>query len=79
MKSSRQVKDLIRNLSKQKKINAQLLLRNYLFERLLERIAYSDFQQHFVLKGGVLVASLIGIDLRSTMDMDATIQGYPMT
>lgn len=79
MKSSRQVKDLIRNLSKQKKINAQLLLRNYLFERLLERIAHSDFQQHFVLKGGVLVASLIGVDLRSTMDMDATIQGYPMT
>lgn len=79
MKSSRQVKDLIRNLSKQKKITAQLLLRNYLFERLLERIAHSDFQQHFVLKGGVLVASLIGVDLRSTMDMDATIQGSPMT
>ncbi|WP_033543907.1 nucleotidyl transferase AbiEii/AbiGii toxin family protein [Planococcus sp. CAU13] len=79
MRSSRQVKDLIRNLSKQKGINAQLLLRNYLFERLLERISHSDFQQHFVLKGGVLIASLIGVDLRSTMDMDATIQGYPMT
>lgn len=50
-----------------------------MFERLLERIAHSDFHQHFVLKGGVLVASLIGVDLRSTMDMDATIQGYPMT
>lgn len=78
MKSSRQVKDLIKNMSKQRGINAQLLLRNYMFERLLERIAHSDFNQHFVLKGGVLVASIIGVDLRSTMDMDATIQGYPM-
>ena len=78
MKSSRQVKDLIKNMSKKKGINAQLLLRNYMFERLLERIAYSDFSQHFVLKGGVLVASIIGVDLRSTMDMNATIQGYPM-
>lgn len=78
MKSSRQVKDLIKNMSKQRGINAQLLLRNYMFERLLERIAHSDFSQHFVLKGGVLIASIIGVDLRSTMDMDATIQGYPM-
>lgn len=79
MKSSRQVKDLIKNMSKQRGIHAQLLLRNYMFERLLERIAHSNFRQHFVLKGGVLVASIIGVDLRSTMDMDATIQGYPMT
>lgn len=78
MKSSRQVKDLIKNVSKQRGINAQLLLRNYMFERLLERIANSDFKQHFILKGGVLVASIIGIDLRSTVDIDATIQGYPM-
>ena len=78
MKSSRQVKDLIKNMSKKRGINAQVLLRNYMFERLLERIAHSDFNQHFVLKGGVLVASIIGIDMRSTMDMDATIQGYPM-
>lgn len=78
MKSSRQVKDLIKNMSKKRGIHAQLLLRNYMFERLLERIAHADFSQHFVLKGGVLVASIIGVDLRSTMDMDATIQGYPM-
>jgi predicted nucleotidyltransferase component of viral defense system len=49
-----------------------------MFERLLERIANSDFNQHFILKGGILVASIIGVDLRSTMDMDATIQEYPM-
>ena len=78
MKSSRQVKDLIKKMSQKRGINAQLLLRNYMFERLLERIAHSDFSQHFVLKGGVLVASIIGVDLRSTMDLDATIQGYPM-
>ena len=49
-----------------------------MFERLLERIAHSDFSKHFVLKGGVLIASIIGVDLRSTMDLDVTIQGYPM-
>ncbi|WP_223643521.1 nucleotidyl transferase AbiEii/AbiGii toxin family protein [Planococcus sp. 4-30] len=78
MKSSRQVKDLIKNMSKQRGISAQLLLRNYIFERLLERIAHSDFSKHFVLKGGVLIASIIGVDLRSTVDLDATMQGYPM-
>lgn len=79
MKNARQVKDLIRNLAKQKDINAQILLRNYLFERLLERISYSEFKNHIILKGGLLVASLVGVSLRSTMDMDATIKGYPMT
>lgn len=78
MKSSRQVRDFIKNLSKERGVNAQLLLRNYLFERLLERIAHSDFSQHFVLKGGVLISSIIGVDLRSTMDMDATIKEYPL-
>lgn len=79
MKSARQVKDLIRNMAKEKDINAQILQRNYLFERLLERISQSEFKNHIILKGGLLVASLVGVNLRSTMDMDATIKGYPMT
>jgi predicted nucleotidyltransferase component of viral defense system len=79
MKSSRQLKDLIKNVAKEKNINSQILLRNYMLERLLERIALSEYRDNFILKGGMLVAALVGIDARSTMDMDATIKGYPLT
>lgn len=75
MNSSTQLKALIRNMSKDKKINAQILLRNYMLERLLERISVSKYRDEFILKGGMLVAAMVGIDTRSTMDMDATIKG----
>lgn len=75
MNSSRQLKALIRNLSKEKGINAQILLRNYMLERLLERISISEYKHDFILKGGMLIAAMVGIDTRSTMDMDATIKG----
>lgn len=48
-----------------------------MFERLIERLSLSEYRNHIVLKGGLLVASLIGIDERTTMDMDTTIVGYP--
>lgn len=79
MKNATQLKDLIRNVAKQKDINSQILMRNYMLERLLERIALSNFKDKFILKGGMLIAALVGIDMRSTMDMDATIKGYPVT
>lgn len=75
MNSSTQLKAFIRNMSKDKKINAQILLRNYMLERLLERISVSKYRDEFILKGGMLVAAMVGIDTRSTMDMDATIKG----
>ena len=79
MKNLRQIKDLIRNMAREKGINAQILLRNYMLERLLERIALSKFRDNFVLKGGMLVAAVVGIDIRSTIDMDATIKSYPLS
>lgn len=79
MKNLRQLKDLIRNMAREKGINAQILLRNYMLERLLERIALSEFRDKFVLKGGMLVAAVVGIDIRSTIDMDATIKSYPLS
>ncbi|NLZ51598.1 MAG: nucleotidyl transferase AbiEii/AbiGii toxin family protein [Thermoanaerobacteraceae bacterium] len=79
MKNLRQLKDLIRNISRENNINAQILLRNYMLERLLERISLSDFRDRFILKGGMLIAALVGIDMRSTIDMDATIKSYPVT
>lgn len=76
MRTSTQIKALIRNLAKEKEVNAQILLRNYMLERLLERISKSEYQNHFILKGGMLVASLVGVDMRSTIDMDATIKSF---
>lgn len=74
MRSLRQVKDLINNLAKDKNINAQILLRNYMMERILERIALSDYRNNFILKGGMLVTSLVGVESRSTIDMDTTMK-----
>jgi predicted nucleotidyltransferase component of viral defense system len=75
IKTSKQLKDLIRNLSKQKSADAQILMRNYMMERFLERISLSEYQDKFILKGGMLVAAMVGIDARATMDIDATIKG----
>lgn len=79
MKNLRQIKDLIKNMAKEKDINAQILLRNYMLERLLERISLSEFKDNFILKGGMLVAALVGVDMRATVDMDATIKSYPVS
>lgn len=75
IKTSRQLKDLIRNLSKEKSADAQMLIRNYMMERFLERISLSEYKDKFILKGGMLVAAMVGLDARSTMDIDATIKG----
>lgn len=78
MKSGKQIKDLINNIARKKNINAQVLLRNYMLERLLERIALSKYNHNFILKGGMLIASMIGVDQRSTVDLDATIKSLPL-
>lgn len=75
MNNATQLKALIRNMSKEKNINAQILLRNYMLERLLERISLSKYKHRFILKGGMLIAAMVGLDTRSTMDMDATLKG----
>lgn len=75
IKSATQLKDLIRNLSKKKSADAQILMRNYMMERFLERISVSKYQDKFILKGGMLVAAMVGLDARATMDIDATIKG----
>ena len=76
IKTSKQLKDLIRNLSRRKSADAQVLLRNYMMERFLERISISDYKDRFILKGGMLVAAMVGVDARSTMDLDATVKGF---
>lgn len=75
MRTSIQLKALIRNLSKKINVESEILLRNFMMERLLERISISNYKHNFILKGGMLIASMVGIDTRTTMDMDATIKG----
>ena len=72
--TARQLKDLIRNLSKKKSADAQILMRNYMMERFLKRISLSEYKDKFILKGGMLVAAMVGLDARATMDLDATIK-----
>ena len=73
--TARQLKDLVRNMSKKKSADAQILMRNYMMERFLERISLSEYKNQFILKGGMLVAAMVGLDARATMDLDATIKG----
>lgn len=79
MRTSMQVKALVRNLSKKLNVEAEVLLRSFMMERFLERIAASRYRHSFILKGGMLIASMVGIDTRTTMDMDATIKGTALT
>ena len=77
--SSKQLKDLIRNLSKEVGIEAHVLIRKYMMERFLERVFLSKYNGSFILKGGMLVAAFVGVEARATMDIDTTIKGIPVT
>lgn len=79
MNNAMQLKAIVKKLAKEKHISAQLVLQNYMLERLLERISISRYHDSFILKGGFLIAAMVGLDTRATMDMDATIKGYPVT
>ena len=79
MNKSMQLKAKIKNLALKNKIPAQAVLQNFMLERLLERVATSDYKDKIILKGGMLIASMIGIGSRTTMDMDATVRGYPLS
>ncbi len=70
------LKAKIRNLARKKDMSAQVVLQNYMFERFLKRLSKSAYKNKFILKGGMLIAALVGIDNRATMDMDATIKNY---
>jgi len=75
MKSATALKAKSRNLSALTGTPPYIIQRNFLFERFLERASVSEYRESFIVKGGILLASLVGIDLRATMDLDATIKG----
>ena len=78
MSRAMSLKAKIRNIAKQKNIPAQVILQNYMFERLLVRLADSEYKDKFVLKGGMLVAAIVGLDNRATMDLDTTLKSLPL-
>ena len=72
-------KAIINNIAKENKVSAQSVLQTYMLERLLERISISKYKDNFILKGGMLISAMLGIDSRTTMDMDTTIKGVSLT
>ncbi len=79
IRTSRQLKDKIANLSDGNSRRAQELIRNYMMERFLARLANSEYRDHFILKGGMLIASLVGMESRTTKDIDVSLTGYPLS
>ena len=79
MSNAMRLKTKIRNIAKQKNIPAQVILQNYMFERLLVRLSASEYKEKFILKGGMLVAAIVGLDNRATMDLDTTLKNLPLT
>ncbi len=72
-------KAIINNIARENKVSAQSVLQTYMLERLLERISVSKYKDNFILKGGMLISAMLGIDSRTTMDMDTTIKGFSLT
>ena len=73
------LKAKVANLAKKTNIPNKYLIQNYMFEALLKRISLSKYKEKFIIKGGLLLSSIFGVDLRSTMDLDTTIKGIPLT
>ncbi|MBO0410217.1 nucleotidyl transferase AbiEii/AbiGii toxin family protein [Enterococcus hulanensis] len=78
-KNAMSYKAKIKQLAKEKGVSARQVQQNYLIEIFLEKIAASKYKDNFIIKGGYLIGSLIGLDLRATMDLDATIKGFELT
>ncbi len=79
MSRAMQFKARIKNLAIKNHVPAQAVLQDFMMERLLEKIPISKYKDKFILKGGMLIASMVGLQHRTTMDMDTTLRGVPLT
>ena len=77
--SQAQIKGRIKNLAKTNKADARILMRIYMMERFWERLAKSAYAENFIIKGGILITSLVGVSMRSTMDIDTSISGFTLS
>lgn len=73
------LKGRIKKYAKSNNIAAQVVLQNYMFECFLARLSVSEYHEKFVVKGGILIAAIVGLDTRSTMDLDTTLRNLPLT
>ena len=78
IKNRDSLKAKVANLSKETNIPNKYLIQNFMFEALLKRISKSKYKDKFIIKGGFLLSSIFGVNLRSTMDLDTTIKGIPL-
>lgn len=78
MISPASLKDKVRNFARENELPHQIVMQNYIHERFMERIALSEYKNNFVVKGGTLIAALVGLKFRGTMDLDITLQSYPL-
>ena len=79
IKNAKSLIDKLKNKAVQNNITVNEVLQNYMFERILERLSISEYKNNFILKGGVLLSSIMGIDTRTTMDMDTCLRGINLT
>lgn len=79
IKTAVQLKDLVRNLARSTGIPNYILLRRYMMERFLERLAQTHYRNAFILKGGMLISDMVGVESRATKNIDATVAGLPLT
>lgn len=79
IKNSKSLMDKTKNLALKNNITTNEVLQNYMFERVLERLSVSKYKNNFILKGGLLLSSIMGISTRTTMDMDACVKGLNLT
>lgn len=78
-KNTTQLKARVNSMAKEAGIPAQALMQSYLLERLLERLSRSKWRNNVIIKGGVLISSLVGVRSRTTMDLDTTVRGFALT
>lgn len=78
MKNAMQLKAIVKNMAQKSHVSAQLVLQNYMMERLLERISLTPYRRNMILKGGFLISAMMGLSSRATMDMDMTVKSIPL-
>lgn len=77
--TSEQIKGRIKSVAKQNNADARTLMRIYMMERFLERLAQSEYRDNFIIKGGILVTAMIGVAHRSTMDIDTSMKNLNLS
>lgn len=77
--SAQAVKDKLKNISKDKNVDFNSVMRFYMYDRFIERLSKSKYKDNFILKGGFYLSKLFGLDNRSTMDIDTAIRKTKFT